>query len=152
MTTEEIKNCLRYLVALYPRFELTEERVAAFADHFGEQSTEEMKTAIDAFCKTSSAPWPPSFSELHGELAKQRQENARLAREALQRKTLERDKARERKALSESSGKTAAEVIESCRPALRKLYGEPIPKVIEDDEIVSGCDDQRVIYKSEVMP
>lgn len=55
--------------------------------------------------------------------------------------------------LEEVNRSAAAATIDTQRSKLRKLHKTPIPRLADDeDEVVAGCDDQRFVLKSEVMP
>ena len=136
MTLEETAHLMKYLAATWPQFEVTEERMLVYQEHFEKFSVAQIKDAVMKFARYSEHTFPPSIPELYALL--QTHPEHRPAALPEPGHTLTKEE--------------RLNVVESQREKLKKLYEEPKPKEIEDDEIVAGCDDQRFVYKSEVIP
>lgn len=62
MESKEVINILRYIVAAYPNFELTDERIKVWIDLMKDGSYEKTMDKLKQHCKTIK--FPPSVAEI----------------------------------------------------------------------------------------
>lgn len=64
-TWGDLIEVLEWMVAVFPDFEITDQRTAAFNRHFSQYTKQELLDGIDEFTRNSGSAFAPSFAQLH---------------------------------------------------------------------------------------